>query len=733
MSTVAKHPRVQVAKNKVSDFIGALTRVPQFPWLVVGLTMITVTGFLWALLVYISIFWVHVDERVYFHQAISLSNHFRLLTPSDPYYLTWGQLNALLVALVIKATSLPKTFVLMHMVSTMIMVSTGVPVYLAGRLLTKSTWVIWSAVTLSITFPWMLFSSSMMTEVLAYPAFMWMIYIYLRTILQPSRTGDLAFVGISIVAASIRTQLVVGLLAGLVVLLLHKALYDATVERNKRSVRRFLTVIVQELKQHQTIIVIVILGTLLLSVGIVMGPFLALITNYLGIFQYSLFSFRYIEGGLKSLVVDIWAVGLLPLSFGLAWIFATLWRPCSKNRHAFALLTIVTVSLFVYQIGFATANTQNIQMEERYIIYILPLLYLCFALLLAETRKYILHLLLGTLITVAIITFIPLPVNEQRTLKMGLDTYLFISHATQRVLRPIHLSVPIPFVGYCTVVIAALLLWGTQKFNRLSTVFTKVVTLCLVTLNIAALLYIIQGPYHYQGGRAGIWRQTKAWIDRAMPHNEKAIVVNNQTPFTGGNVWSDTVVDWNKRLVNPMYTLSGPLTGSIIKVTTKELNRDFNHGIVYGPTKYKYIVMPRSDPYWGIYKYQPIAEDWAMFLYQVQLPAKADWLMKTPDQDHIRQKESAVLRVYKRAFRSKRIKLFITLQADEANNGIENIPVMATLGRSVRQLNIKPHTNPETFTIQVDKPQGNYQQIRLKNAGNSWQVFSVYSVAYEPN
>ena len=150
---------------------------------------------------------VMTNELLYERRAISSG---QLLSPlprvREQVIQSFDQLYPLLIAPIFRYGYVPHDLVQAHFLNAWIMSSACIPAFLLARRATGRSWAAYLVALLSVTLPWILYSSFLLTEVAAYPAFLWGVLGLQRTTAAPSARKDvLALLGIAL-AFFARTQ-----------------------------------------------------------------------------------------------------------------------------------------------------------------------------------------------------------------------------------------------------------------------------------------------------------------------------------------------------------------------------------------------------------------------------------------------------------------------------------------------------------------------------------------------
>ena len=189
-------------------------------WPLVAIVAVGAALTIWFVLQCVQYF-IQPDELEYLKQSRQIFEGLHPLVPGDAYYTSWSQLQPLLLAPVwglIHDTN--SAHQVMGVVNALIMASAAIPAYLLTLRVVADRRLGYLVALLTVLVPWMASASTMMTEVAAYPAFLWSVLAVHHAISRPSPRGDLIGVlGVGL-AYFARPQLVViaaALVGGLIV------------------------------------------------------------------------------------------------------------------------------------------------------------------------------------------------------------------------------------------------------------------------------------------------------------------------------------------------------------------------------------------------------------------------------------------------------------------------------------------------------------------------------------
>src|SRR3954452_14473546 len=153
---------------------------------------------------------VMTDELLYERLAINAAHTFSPLPAIHGQAVgNMNQLYPLLIAPIFGHGNVAASLTQAHILNAILMASTAVPVFALARELQGSRgWALFAA-GVSVAGPWMVLSSFLLTEVAAYPTFVWAVWAIERAVARPGRRGDALALALIALATSARVQLVV--------------------------------------------------------------------------------------------------------------------------------------------------------------------------------------------------------------------------------------------------------------------------------------------------------------------------------------------------------------------------------------------------------------------------------------------------------------------------------------------------------------------------------------------
>jgi hypothetical protein len=255
--------------------------------------------------------------------------------------------------------------------NTVAFVSTCVPVYLLGRGMgLRSQWAALPA-AVSVLVPWAVVTTSFLTENVAYPACLWAVWGIWRAAVAPAPWRDLVALVLVVVAGASRSALLVlAPVLPLAVLLIGM----------RCGVGGPLSRLRALLRDH----VVLWIAVAAAAAPLLLGP--------LGVGAADDLTRRLAGGYPTQANIDAWTLleksgryfsrvvvgtGILPAVVALPWLVAQLARSRDVRRFAFATVVVLSAAALLYSLAPAGP-------DERYIVYLAPLVLLPATLALAN-------------------------------------------------------------------------------------------------------------------------------------------------------------------------------------------------------------------------------------------------------------------------------------------------------------------------------------------------------------
>jgi hypothetical protein len=568
---------------------------------------------------------VMTDELQAERLALSmLRHHTPIPTLHGVHVPIYSQLYPLLIA---PFYALPTTtaFKVVHIFNAVLMASTAIPVFLTARFVGAGRVASLLAATMAVLAPWVALATTMLSEVAAYPAFVWAIYLLVRALTAPSYRDDaLALLGLAI-AVLARTQFAVLVVLAPLALVLHVALprKPAVPGPTWRRAR-------DEILGHRVLIGGYTVIALYVVVRLVAGHSVTtMLGTYAGTATGDLLPPGVVESAISHLDVVAVGAGYVPFVLATAWMLSTFVRPQRKGAHAFAVVTVLVVPALAIEVAsFDLRFTPGAFMQDRYLCYVAPLLFIGAVALFGEAREWRTPLRWGSLFAA------------------GLFCGWLVGRATYTPGTPIYWAAPAAafhavlkgrseqlggYVGISNLGIAELLRWGTLPLVLLvgGLLHRQRGTLALAVLGIGICGFLF-AETRYVLVREAIPLATRPvvlplsernWIDRAAPSGARVALLPS-APM-GDVTWWDAEF-WNKR-VDLVYATPGASTFTPFPADVLEPGRD---GAIRATAATPWVVQEANESRFAFAGAQTVAKKGPLALMRVPLPFRAAWAVR---------------------------------------------------------------------------------------------------------
>src|SRR4051794_1573958 len=150
---------------------------------------------------------VMTDELLYERLAISIANtNSPLPRVHAEAVANINQLYPMVIAPSFRSLSVEHAFHQVHILNAFVMSSAAIPAYLLARRLTANRILPFFVAVATVTVPWITLAAFLLTEVAAYPAFVWALLGMQAAVARPSVRNDLFAVAAIALAVLARTQ-----------------------------------------------------------------------------------------------------------------------------------------------------------------------------------------------------------------------------------------------------------------------------------------------------------------------------------------------------------------------------------------------------------------------------------------------------------------------------------------------------------------------------------------------
>jgi len=169
----------------------ALGRRLRDPWPVIALWL-AFGGVLAAVTTQVRDWFDMTDEMRYERLAIAIARTHSLVPRIHGVNIkSYSQLYPLLIAPAFRHGLGPGDLHVAHLLNAWIMSSACIPAFLLARRVTSRRAMAYLVAALTVSIPWIVYSSFLLTEVAAYPAFLWAMLALQRMAVAPSTRNDI--------------------------------------------------------------------------------------------------------------------------------------------------------------------------------------------------------------------------------------------------------------------------------------------------------------------------------------------------------------------------------------------------------------------------------------------------------------------------------------------------------------------------------------------------------------
>jgi hypothetical protein len=513
------------------------------------------------------------------------------------YYGALAQLYPLLLAPAFGLLSAPAAETAAHALNAVLLPSAAWPAYLLARKVTRSRAAGLAAAALTAFTPWLVLTSTLLTENAAYPAFVWAIYLAHRTLSAPSRGNDaLALAGLAL-AFFARTQLIVLVAVLLPAVVLHAGPRVA-------------------LKRHP--LLAAAYGTGLVVAGLLfsMGSLGAVVGNYAVPFGGDLVPSGLGASTAEHLIRVVVGAGVVPFVLATAWVLVTLARRRVDGANAFALLLALCVPVLSIEVAsFDLRFTPHGFDQDRYLFYLVPLFAVGAAA--ALTSRESLRRLLPTAVGVtALVAWLLVQFGDYDD-----ETVVFWAAPAAAVHSVFPSDAVMLAAALVLVGIALALMWRAPR------VALGAVAVLVSAIGVAEALYVFERYEDPAMTRPPALRLARDWIDRSVPAAASVALV--PSPRDTAVYWWEAEL-WNKRVDHVVRVNGGP---TFSPFHAEDVRVDFRHGVLAGAQPSDFLVLSGSEKRFHLAAAQRVGGTRVLQLVRTERPHRLEWATRgfTPD------------------------------------------------------------------------------------------------------
>lgn len=557
----------------------------------------------------------------------------------------YSQLYPILTAPAYWLFGMPQAFRAVHLMNSIVMASTGIPAYLLARQVLTWRPAAWIVGALTVVVPWMAMATMVLTEVGAYPVFVWAVLAMYMAVIKPSWKRDLVALLAIAIAFLARTQFVVLAAALPLAIAGHEvgfALFAGGDERRRARLVRHLRRIARE---HPPLAVVTAVGALALLLPAGRSRLVSLLGNY----SVTASGFLLPPGSgtvaaQLAAIVGV-AVGVLPFVLGVGWVLGALVRPSDKRGHAFAVLTAtVGLALSLEVTSFLVRFSGTVQ--DRYIFYLVPLLFVATAACLLDPRVRLAGVAIATAALAWAGTMTDFTAGSGRPY-FGSPPAAFAPALTAKTAQIGH-TLGLEVLQVRSLLIAVTIMLGIGAVLALRLIPRRpllvVVGIGLIAFMTAETRAVTSRMVN--GGSRGTVAG-RDWVDRRLPGGAFAAMLPGAVNQRKDGIpiflddWVQKVNWWEvefwNRSAQREYAFYGPSgTASVPALTpfsTLTSSADSRTGLLVPNLPTPYVVVSASDDSIRLRGRSLVVYSNDLELMKVPLPARADWVTRDLPRD----------------------------------------------------------------------------------------------------
>ena len=486
--------------------------------------------------------YVMTDELFYERLAISVARgHSPLPRVHGELIGNVNQLYPLLLSPLFHNALVPAALQHAHVLNAFVMSSASIPAFLLARRVTRSARLSYFVAFLSVCVPWITLSAFLMTEVVAYPAFLWAALALHNAAVSPSRRNDLLLVVAVAIATLARAQFAIFVVVVPVALFVHQLAFT----RARRAWRRVGVAVRGLVSAHR------LLAGAYSAVAVAAAALLVAhrLPNTLGTYSVTAKGNPFPAGMGRSLIEHLaplaLGLGILPFILGVAWLLNALVGSKIREQQAFAAIATVSFVALLVEVTSYDLRFGRRTVHDRYLFYLVPLILIACTAALRERRWPRVSLVVSTAIIVLAFSLAPVAEFD----KLNVDSPVAVLNGTL-----LDLGGSVTGARVCLVLLAAigvlLLILASGIVGRRRLAAAVVAFACVAISGQTALAFTKLLTKNGTSGRPITLDQGVVfdWIDREVGPNTKVTML--PYPLLYNAYWADVAYWWNVEFWN---------------------------------------------------------------------------------------------------------------------------------------------------------------------------------------
>jgi hypothetical protein len=570
-----------------------------------------------------------------------------------------------------------------------VIATAAIPVYLLARRVGVGLALALAAGALAVAVPWIVLSSFLLTEVVAYPAFCWALLALVHAVERKTWIWDAVALLAIALAVLARTQFIV--LAGV---LLCAVVGEAMLTVGARGAAAELW----RTRRPLVLLYAALLAVVLVAVATGNGS--RLLGSYAVTAENLRLDLELIELTFAHVATIALGLAVLPFVVGLGWLVDQIRSSAAPAERALALVGASAFVLLTLQVASFTQRFGFGLVKERYLFYVAPIVLVALAAAIAS-RAWPRWWALAVPAAVAAVGFAWLPVVPYE--KLNVDTPVAALNDGLLDLATSETWARVMLVLLTAVALQALLLARAVLPWRPVAAAVGVVALVALPLETA---YAFERLFRVNGTNGlpitldqGV---VFSWIDRNVGPTSRVTVfkypVLGADWFAGQAYWWD-VEFWNESAYRTAADMSLP--------DTKHWTTLFDErtGAVRGLPQSQFALIHGSDVRFRLAGSMRLLDRDA-YLYETKRPWRATWVADGIWPDGFTRPETpATIDVFPNPGQKGPLRRFLTLSIASSDRE-EPMPVRVTSGEGEWAAEIAPETSFEPGVVVCVPPDG---------------------------
>ncbi len=663
-----------------------MSRLGVRAWIPLATLWLALGGVLAILTTRVVDWYVMTDELLYERLAISVA---QLRSPLPHVHGELignvNQLYPLLLAPLFGGGLVPAGLRDGHLLNAFVMSSAAIPAFLLARRVTNGSRLAYVVAALTVCLPWIVLASFLMTEAVAYPAFLWAMLALHNSAVAPRLRNDallLVAIGVAVLA---RTQFTV-----LLAVVPPALLLDRPAPRQLLSEHRLLTGVYA-----------------VLAVAVVALAATGNLSRALGTYSITAEGNVAPSGMPRSLLEHLAPLGLgtgiVPFVLGIAWLLSSVVQERSRSQRAFASISGVAVVALLLEVTSYDLRFGAGRLHDRYLFYVVPLLLIAFvAMLLERIWKRWAIFASGGLLALAF-AFVPVISFG----KLNVDSPVAYMNETLLRIGGSESGAELLLAFVAIVVMLLLLLAGRRVAVALAAL-----AIVLAPVQTAAAFARLLGHDGTSGRPVTLDQSTVFdWVDRKVGAGADVTMI--PYPLLYGNYWENVAYWWNVEFWNASVrraaVYDGAFTGTPETFPTTGLTFDRTTGRAnVSPTDY--VTQAVAETRFGLAG-KVIGVDRGVELIRAERPWRAQWLGLGLYRDGWTiPKKTGTIRVFASPRATSPERRYITVSVRAPS---DVAPREVSLRSNESAWSAKVGTQPQSRQLPVCVPPNGYADVRV--------------------